>query len=321
MYYKPNNSLVIHNITKEDAGTFVCLIFFSPALEVKHVVHVFAVKWVKKGKHETGEGIVLTTEPNLILNSVDRRDSGVYECIAENDQGPKASASVTVRINFPHYLLISDIPEISVEEDLVATGEGYDATLKCVVHAEPKANIEWVYNTDPISPSDRVLFSQQGHTHILEIKKVEPKDFGKYTCRATNNQGSEVSKVIELTGKPNIPHFISAIVGPDGKSLNVELEIISYSPMMEYKLLYKQLDKGNHSWITVKTPVVDPEGSTLFKVKHTLQDLPVGDYVVSFRARNGFGWSNQARPYAFTIKETSHENHEATAETSKMEGR
>ena len=51
-----------------------------------------------QGKHDASELVPITSGPNITLNSVDRRDSGIYECSAENNQGPKVSSSRTVRV-------------------------------------------------------------------------------------------------------------------------------------------------------------------------------------------------------------------------------
>ena len=98
------------------------------------------------------------------------------------------------------YIFIVDPPEINVGEEVVATSENYDAKLKCIVHAEPKAAVHWLKNNQSILHSEHLVISQEGHDHYLEIKKVMIADFGKYTCVANNSQGFEVSKIIELTG-------------------------------------------------------------------------------------------------------------------------
>ena len=51
-----------------------------------------------QGKHDGSEVVTLTSEPNITLDSLDRRDTGIYECSAENNQGPKASSSISVRV-------------------------------------------------------------------------------------------------------------------------------------------------------------------------------------------------------------------------------
>lgn len=41
--------------------------------------------------------------------------------------------------------LISDPPEIEVERSWVHSGEGYEAQLVCIVHAEPQAEVSNLY--------------------------------------------------------------------------------------------------------------------------------------------------------------------------------
>jgi len=47
-------------------------------------------------------------------------------------------------------------------------------------------------------------------------------------------------------------------------------------------------------------PVGDAEGN-VYKLRYQLKDLPGGEFLVSLRARNFFGWTNPAKPHSFTI--------------------
>lgn len=49
---------------------------------------------------------------------------------------------------FIHYFahLFSDLPEIEVERSWVHSGEGYEAQLVCIVHAEPHADVSTIYD-------------------------------------------------------------------------------------------------------------------------------------------------------------------------------
>jgi hypothetical protein len=98
-------------------------------------------------------------------------------------------------------VLISDVPEIDIEEDLVTSGEDYETKLKCVVHAEPKAEVHWLKDNATVSDLDHVRTSTEGNRHYYHIAKTQVSDFGKYKCVATNSMGTTSSKEIELTGK------------------------------------------------------------------------------------------------------------------------
>jgi acetyl/propionyl-CoA carboxylase alpha subunit len=45
--------------------------------------------------------------------------------------------------------------------------------------------------------------------------------------------------IICSAGRPSTPLLIKASVGGDGKSLDVEWNIVSYSPILEYNVHYK----------------------------------------------------------------------------------
>jgi hypothetical protein len=96
--------------------------------------------------------------------------------------------------------VISDAPEIDIDEELVASGKDYETELKCVVHAEPKARVYWLKNNESITDLDHVKTSRDGNKYYYRIQKTRESDFGKYRCIATNAKGTTNSKEIELTG-------------------------------------------------------------------------------------------------------------------------
>lgn len=341
-YRRHNNSLVVTNIKPSDSGHYSCIYSSTPEVELKHIVNVYApasiksiqpsgslsiekgsavtlkcnvtgyphpdIVWKKLGKHGQPDATVIATSENITFNSVERLDSGTYECIAKNNQGPDVSAQVSIHVVYA--------PEIDIDEELVTSGKDYEAVLKCVVHAEPKAKVHWLKDNESITDdSGRVKTFREGNKYYYHIEKTQVSDFGRYKCIANNSKGTTNSKEIELTGRPLTPRLIRANVGADGRSLDVEWHIISYSPILEYKVQYKNT-KEPGKWQVIATPVQDGEEGNAYKLHYQLKDLPAGDFIVTLRARNFYGWTIQAKPHSFAIK---NESHEATAETSKME--
>lgn len=336
-----DRSLVVANVSASDSGHYYCIYSSNPPVQVMHIINVFApaairsiqprgsvsvekgsavtlkcdvtgypppvIAWKKSGKHEHPDATVIATSENITLNSVERLDSGTYECTARNNQGPKVSARVSIRVTYA--------PEIDIDEELVTSGKDYETKLKCVVHAEPKAKVYWLKDNAPISNLDHVKTFTEGNKHYYHIEKTQVSDFGKYRCVANNSKGTTNSKEIELTGKPLTPRLIRANVGADGRSLDVEWHIISFSPILEYKVQYRNT-KDSGKWQMLETPVKDAEDGNVYKLQYQLKDLPDGGFLVSLRARNFYGWTNPANPHSFTIK---NESNEATAETSKLE--
>ncbi|XP_069682729.1 neurotrimin-like isoform X2 [Periplaneta americana] len=338
-YNSHNNSLVITNVNASDSGHYICSYSVLPkSVEVMHTLNVFApakiksiepaggifdkgsqltlkcnvtgyprpeITWKKLGRHRVPDTTILSTNDAIVFDSIERFDSGTYECIARNDQGPEVSSTVNIRV---HY-----VPEIDVEEEIVTSGEDYEAVLKCVVHAEPKARVKWFKDDQPIPEMNHTRIYQMENKFFYHIDQTKTTDFGKYVCSATNSKGTTNSKVIELTGRPSTPKFIRANLGDSGKSLHVEWDIISYAPISEYKLLYKPANP-DAKWHGISPPVEDAVEGNVYKLKYHLSDLPAGDFLVTLRARNAYGWTSQAKPHPFTIEP----DHEATAETSKM---
>jgi hypothetical protein len=65
-------------------------------LLLKHKLIIIVI--CLQGKHERPAATVIATSENVTLNSVERLDSGTYECTAKNDKGPEVSAQVSIRI-------------------------------------------------------------------------------------------------------------------------------------------------------------------------------------------------------------------------------
>jgi hypothetical protein len=59
--------------------------------------------------------------------------------------------------------------------------------------------------------------------------------------------------------------------------------------------------QDNGKWQTLTTPVVDAENGNVYKLRYQLKDLPAGDYLVSLKAKNFYGWTSAAKSHSFTI--------------------
>lgn len=71
--------------------------------------------------------------------------------------------------------------------------------LKTTVQARPKAEIQWLKDQKPITPSDRVKIERNGDECILTIPNVKEEDIGAYTLSAKNKVGK-----IDTTANVNV---------------------------------------------------------------------------------------------------------------------
>ena len=61
--------------------------------------------------------------------------------------------------------------------------------------------ISWYRNGNvKLSTSDEIVIKANEPKYILKIEKLRSKNFGNYTCRASNELGT-MESVIEITGK------------------------------------------------------------------------------------------------------------------------
>uniref|UniRef100_A0A8C4TF63 Neurotrimin-like n=1 Tax=Erpetoichthys calabaricus TaxID=27687 RepID=A0A8C4TF63_ERPCA len=117
----------------------------------------------------------------LMITSITRHDSGLYECKAVNDAASVAQR-VEVTVNFPPY--ISDTKNEGVPL-------GYKGTLHCEAVAMPIAKFEWYRDQRRIlNKLNGVQIQNIGRVSMLTLFNVSEEDYGNYTCVAINKLGS-----------------------------------------------------------------------------------------------------------------------------------
>ncbi|ULT87824.1 hypothetical protein L3Y34_007185 [Caenorhabditis briggsae] len=81
--------------------------------------------------------------------------------------------------------------------------EGQQAHLECQVTpvADPRLKIEWFHDGQPVKHTNRMKVIHDFGFVVLQLTPAEPQDSGTWTCRATNQHGSdEVSTEIKVVG-------------------------------------------------------------------------------------------------------------------------
>ena len=70
--------------------------------------------------------------------------------------------------------------------------------LLCIVHASPKAKVNWYKDGRRLNESGsdtRVSIGHTGRKHLLTISLVEESDRGRYTCHAINSLGESKGNI------------------------------------------------------------------------------------------------------------------------------
>ncbi|KAM8806950.1 obscurin-like protein 1 [Eudromia elegans] len=199
------HSLVLSNVSKEDAGLYTCrsqhdrmqfdvrvkelLVKFLRGLADVHAhegetVVLWCelckakgdVVWLKDGRrlsasarrHIKAQG----RERSLVLSDVGPQDAGEYSCESNDD---RTLATLTVQV--------PRVVEIIAELHSLTVLEGEDATFKCVVSPEDVA-LTWQLNGQAVAPSQRLVVARTGLCHSLTIRQCQLMDAATVTANA-----------------------------------------------------------------------------------------------------------------------------------------
>lgn len=338
--------LEISSLRDSDAGDYVCqLSLLAGLLSLQHTLDVLvrasvrAVEssvTVKEGEEARLECELLQGNPQptlswkkqtgalssraapscehsacLTITSVRREEAGVYVCQANNGVGGPVDARIALSVLFP--------PTIRVEREQVVSGPGSSLTLACLVEGNPQPLLQWYFADDKVRPSHLKGISL-GHLdgkHTLTITKTSVKTFGNYSCVAKNSLGT-FKKHIEVHGRPTEATFESAGSKPGHRSFQLSWKVQSFSPIHEYRLLYRslvlmesQMQAASSDWTNVIIPGSEPFVPGEQRVKWHLDNLGEDtNYECLVQARNEYGWSQPSKMFTFT---TSQKNFQSPA--------
>ncbi|XP_053377933.1 contactin-4-like isoform X2 [Mercenaria mercenaria] len=150
--------------------------------------------WLRNGEiiQNSSDGDRLVLANTLFLRNLQHdRDSGMYQCIAENSHGV-SSTSAQLRIlevapSFSKFPLPSSM----------GGAVGGNITIPCRPEAAPFPEITWFRNSANLNPvtdsGSRLQMTIEGD---LRIQDLSMSDQGTYECRAKNELGEDRSRTI-----------------------------------------------------------------------------------------------------------------------------
>ncbi|XP_015243548.1 PREDICTED: contactin-4-like isoform X2 [Cyprinodon variegatus] len=194
-------------------------------------------RWLKNGHPLTVKERVHVEAGKLTISTIRLSDSGMYQCVAENEYGSLyASAELKV------VALPPDFTHRPVKKSTVIQ-RGGEVVLECRPNASPRAMISWWRRGKLLRNSKRQIILEDGTLRITNISK---SDEGSYTCVARNHFGASSS-----TGALVVKEPTRVIVPPlssdasVGQSLVLPCEVSSdssLSPVFKWFFNGKAID-------------------------------------------------------------------------------
>ncbi|XP_070547640.1 fibroblast growth factor receptor 1-A-like [Ptychodera flava] len=179
------------NVNEGDDLTIDCLVDSDPPS---------LIKWIRPD----GSSVQNST---LVINTIQRTDHGLYNCIAENRMCLElgnigtGNSLVKVMVMYPPSALNKH------ENSKIAIDQGEVATLTCEIESYPASSITWfrlkdndikpipdIFRTDA-NISDSIRVSQ-----LIINNTIPSRDYGVYVCISSNNKGT-LAFDITLLGK------------------------------------------------------------------------------------------------------------------------
>ncbi|KAB0376450.1 hypothetical protein FD755_010894, partial [Muntiacus reevesi] len=137
----------------------------------------------------------------LEISDIKRDQSGEYECSALNDVAAPDVRKVKITVNYPPYISKAKNTGVSV---------GQKGILSCEASAVPMAEFQWFKEDTRLATGlDGMRIENKGHISTLTFFNVSEKDYGNYTCVATNKLGITNASITLYEISPS-----SAVSGP-----------------------------------------------------------------------------------------------------------
>ncbi|XP_045905935.1 hemicentin-1 [Micropterus dolomieu] len=126
----------------------------------------------------------MTPDGTLVIRNMEKKDGGVYGCLASNQAGTDTMTSILTYIESP-------VLTVALSEILIGIGE--TTVMTCSASGTPQPEIWWYKGDIQLHSSSLLDVDNLGGT--LTIKEIQDVDAGDYTCVAVNAAGTSSGKI------------------------------------------------------------------------------------------------------------------------------
>ncbi|MBN3312119.1 HMCN1 protein, partial [Atractosteus spatula] len=148
------------------------------------------ITWLKDGiPFESSSTVrVLPGGRTLQILNAKEEDAGRYTCVATNEAG-ESLKNYEVKVYIPPVINKEDVPGEGVSPKEVKIRVNNSLTLECEAQAIPTPSLRWYKDGQLLHADGHVTITTNGR--IVQIKRAQVSDTGRYTCVASNIAGED----------------------------------------------------------------------------------------------------------------------------------
>ncbi|CAH1729198.1 unnamed protein product [Chironomus riparius] len=254
------------------------------------------ITWIHNGnaiQESKDRDIKFVEESIFEIRVLHARHAGEYECEATNEYGSiKSKFSIDVQF----------APFFRPHHNFFNADIGNDVEIFCTYKASPAAtSVKWFKNGNQIHENDKFVIKADEKDHHdrtkLLIKDVEQNDLGVYYCEVQNSLGTKKENItLDLVPAPPKFEAFKYI----NNYLYTDWIVKSHQELQSMIILYRNNENG---WSQAEAKITNqnPLRAGEFKVQGSLS-LEAGEWTIMGRAKNSYGWSDDAYAQQTTIK-------------------
>ncbi|XP_034738598.1 hemicentin-1 isoform X2 [Etheostoma cragini] len=153
----------------------------------------------------------MTPDGTLVIRNMEKKDGGLYGCLASNQAGTDTVTSVLTYLESP-------VVTVALSDILIGIGE--ITVMACSASGVPQPNIWWYKDDVQLHSSSFLDVDALGGT--LTIKETQDVDAGDYICVAVNAAGSSSGKIsLDVGAEPKFTREPSDVASDIGSNVTL----------------------------------------------------------------------------------------------------